>query len=149
LACQIRSTVVSLTPAFLASVRVLQCRSFGPGLRRQAHDLSSIDARPAPTARQVIFYRRDAALNKAFAPASHLDSPDPQRGGDLPIAHTIGRQQHDLCSSHCSYLEGLRSHHPFKLDALFAAQFNRSRRLHDSLHRRYKEHDNGKTHWFR
>ena len=83
------------------------CRSFGRGLRRQAHDLSSIDARLAPTARQVIFYRHDAALNKAFTPAPHLDSPDSQRGGNFPIAHTIRRQQHDLCSSHCSYLEGL------------------------------------------
>jgi hypothetical protein len=44
------------------------CRSFGRGLRRQAHDLSSIDARLAPTARQVIFYRRDAALKVACAP---------------------------------------------------------------------------------
>ena len=34
-------------------------RSFGRGLRRQAHDLGAIDVWLAPTARQFIFYRRD------------------------------------------------------------------------------------------
>ncbi len=130
------------SPTSIQSLRLARCRG-NPLPSSGRTPVYSVRGVPGRRIHSMWFFRA-TGISVSVCASSSIGSRRCSANWILPDRFRSERNER---LSHCSYLEGLRSHHSLKLDALFAARFYRSRRLHDSLHRRYKEHDNGKTHW--